>query len=430
MIAKENFRVQLSEICKDYEEKTFLLAVSGGADSMVMATLFHSLGLSFQMAHVNYHLRGTDSDRDEKIVKDFCNKNDVPLHLYHVSEMDKKPENSIELWARNIRYRFFREILEKEQLDCIATAHHLNDQLETFLINLSRGSGIRGLSGIPANNNQILRPMLHFSKKEIYDFAERHHIQFGEDYTNSENDFLRNKIRNDIVPKLLKTNNHFLENFEKSIRFLDEAKRFLEENSEKIFNEISVLENEKIILDKKLLQKQNKIVQFEILRKFGFDDEREIQKIFKAGTGKIFLSEEYELLVNRNLLELKKKTQKKEKKNETIIIAEKAEDFPVQLSAYTGLRFENKTWVFNCKKLIFPLKLRHHKTGDKIFPIGMIGKKSVSKFFKDEKISTFDKPKIWLLCDGNDQILGIVPFRQDRRYAANETAENALIIQL
>jgi len=198
-----NFKENLEVLGEDIFSKKFLLAVSGGADSMVLSHLFrffdssqNGKGLEFQVAHVNYHFRGEDSNLDQKIVEDFCKKNDIKFHLKDVSEEEKTQMKSLQNWARELRYDFFFKILEQENLDYIVTAHHLNDELETFFINLSRGSGIKGLSGIPKNENSILRPLLKFTKAEIYAFAEENHIDFREDKSNEKNDYLRNKIRN------------------------------------------------------------------------------------------------------------------------------------------------------------------------------------------------------------------------------------------
>ncbi|WP_308004042.1 tRNA lysidine(34) synthetase TilS, partial [uncultured Chryseobacterium sp.] len=208
MLNVDNFQNQLKNIVDSPENRSYLLAVSGGADSMVLAHCFNDLGIHFQIAHINYKLRGEDSDLDQKTVADFCERNHIKFHLYKVSEKDQKPEHSIQLWARKLRYEFFRNIQREENLEFLVTAHHLNDQLETFIINLSKAAGINGLSGIPANDNHILRPLLNFTKKEIYEFAEENNIEYREDLSNKKSDYLRNKIRNEIVPKLLETNDH------------------------------------------------------------------------------------------------------------------------------------------------------------------------------------------------------------------------------
>lgn len=292
------FLNQLQQLCPDYRQKKFLLAVSGGADSMVLANLFLSEKLNFEMAHVNYHLREEASNLDEKLVRTFCEENNIKGHFYEVSDKDQKPENSIELWARELRYKFFFEIIDKEEIDLIVTGHHLNDQLETFLINLSKASGLTGLTGIPEKANRILRPLLHFTKKDIYTFSKKHSIDFREDQSNFEEDFLRNRIRLNITPEIEKTNSHFWENFHKSLTYLSEAKSFIEDQLQEILDKILISKtDDKIILDKAKLTAQSDFVKYELLKKFGFPNREEQQKIFKATTGKIFKGEDRKSVV-------------------------------------------------------------------------------------------------------------------------------------
>lgn len=436
MLSPFAFEKQLQNLVKTSDNKTYLLAVSGGADSMVLAFLFNELrisGCKFQVAHINYKLRGEDSDSDQKIVEDFCKKNDVKFHLYEVSKKDKKPENSIQLWARELRYRFFREIQLKENLDFLVTAHHLNDQLETFIINLSKASGINGLSGIPVNENNILRPLLNFSKDEIYRFAEENKIDFREDLSNKKNDYLRNKIRNEIVPKLSETNEQFLENFRKSILYLNQTKDFVNQQINEIEKNISNKSKENTILNKEKLNQETDFIQFEILKKYGFNQPEEIQKIFTAETGSSFHSKEFKLIINRNELIFIKLNSNTEIQEEIFLTntTESNQKPSINLSHHIEIIDEiNKDfdWEFDAEKITHPLKLRTKKEGDLFYPIGFSGKKKVSKFFKDEKLSILAKQKIWLLTDGNDAVLGIIPFRQDRRYAKDEKTQKVLTI--
>ena len=270
MLTKETFHHALRNLLQNPESSNFLLAVSGGADSMALLQLFYSSRFKIQVAHVNYHLRGKDSDADQELVKNFCSVNNIPFHLYEVSDKDQKPENSIQNWARNLRYDFFRKIQKTENLDYLVTAHHLNDQLETFLINLSKAAGIHGLSGIPANENQILRPLLNFTKEEIYTFAKTHHLEFREDVSNQKNDYLRNFIRNEIAPKLFETNENFLQNFGKSLNYLNQTKQFVEEKIQQIELELISEKDHVFYLNKAKLSEQNDLMKFEILKKFGF----------------------------------------------------------------------------------------------------------------------------------------------------------------
>ncbi|AYZ13964.1 tRNA lysidine(34) synthetase TilS [Chryseobacterium arthrosphaerae] len=442
MLKKSSFSYQLENLVQQPEKHTYLLAVSGGADSMVLASLFNGLrktkgnsGYRFEVAHINYKLRGKDSDLDQKVVQDFCEKNHIKFHLYQVSEKDNKPENSIQLWARELRYRFFKEIQEKEDLKFLVTAHHLNDQLETFIINLSKAAGINGLSGIPANDNNILRPLLSFSKKEIYQFAEQNHIEFREDLSNKKSDYLRNKIRNEIVPALMKTNDHFLENFKKSSSYLNQTKDFVQKQIQEIENTLSIFNPEHKILSKEKLDQESGFVKFEILKRYGFNQEEEIPKIFKAENNSSFFSKEYRLIVNRDELIFISKNDEQDTDGEIELIGHfdfSENQININLVDYIESIDEiNKDfeWHFAAEKLQFPLRLRKQKEGDEFYPAGFSGKKKISKFFRDEKLSALVREKTWLLCDSRNHILGVIPLRQDRRYQTDRTTQKKITVK-
>ena len=434
MLNRKTFQLCLQELQADYKNRNFLLAVSGGVDSMVLFDLFTGADLHFEVAHINYKLRELDSEKDRQLVEEICKENKIPFHLYQVTEKDKKPKNSIQDWARNIRYNFFRKIQQERNLDFIVTAHHLNDQLETFIINLSKASGIKGLSGIPANENDIIRPLLAFSKEDIYDFAKENKIQFREDLSNQKNDYLRNKIRNQIVPKLLEVNENFLENFGKSISYLSQTKNFVDEQISEIENEIIIKEEDSLLINKELFLNQSDFAQFEILRKYGFSDLKEIAKIRTAKTGKKFKSSDYELMIDREIFIIQKIATQTDPINqdEEITIEVGSENqaiFPKKLKEEIE-ELGSFNWKFDAATVQFPIKLRRKKEGDFFHPIGMIGKKKISKFFKDEKIPIFGQQKIWLLCDGDDQVLGVIPFRQDRRFAVSKESLEIIKVKL
>lgn len=434
MLSLLKFQNVLEQLQPQSQQKTYLLAVSGGVDSMVLADLFQVLGVKFQVAHINYHLRNEDSKLDQKLVSDFCERYNIPFHLYEVSAKDQKPENSIQNWARELRYQFFRKIQNEQNLEYLVTAHHLNDQLESFIINLSKASGIKGLSGIPANENNIIRPLLNFSKNEIYEFAKENKIEFREDVSNQKTDYLRNKIRHNVVPELEKINDNFLQNFSKSIAILNKTKDVLNDLvNEKINGFESNIEAGQTIIDKEKFSKESDLIRFEILKRFGFNDEKEMQKIFTAQTGSSFFNSEYQLIINRNELILNQRMEDGRWKTEDEEIA--LEIFERNILIPENIKneiqeFGNCNWKIDENKIKLPLKLRKKKEGDVFFPIGMIGKKKVSKFFKDEKISILAKQKIWLLCDANEQIIGVLPFRQDGRFASDDNLINELIITL
>jgi len=417
-----NFQNALKQLLNHSQQKTYLLAVSGGVDSMVLADLFQISGFSFHIAHINYHLRNQDSNQDQKLVSDFCAKHKIPFHLYEVSEKDNQPENSIQNWARELRYQFFREIQKKENLEFLVTAHHLNDQLETFIINLSKASGIRGLSGIPKNENGIVRPLLDFSKDEIYDFANQNQIEFREDLSNQKTDYLRNKVRHIVIPELEKINADFLTNFSKSISYINKTKDFLHKTVKEKIEALKINSSEnQIIIDKLKFSEEADLIRYEILKRFGFSDENEMQKVLTAQTGSLFLNSDYQLVINRNELIFNKKSevgnQTPEKAVVFLEIIENEIIIPGKIKNEIK-EFGNCFWRIDKNKIQLPLKLRRKQESDIFFPIGMIGKKKISKFFKDEKLSILAKQKIWLLCDADEQILGILPFRQDGRFVS------------
>lgn len=300
MLSSETFLQKITALENRPAQKKFLLAVSGGVDSMVLMHLFQALGFEFQVAHVNYKLRAESSDLDQKMVEDYCSRNGIKCHVYEVSETDEKPESSVQLWARNLRYEFFFSILDKEKIDFIVTAHHLNDELETFLINLSRGSGIRGLSGIPASENRIFRPLLDYSKKEIYSFAEENDIPFREDESNAKNDYLRNRFRNTIIPEIEKISPKFLEQFGNSLSYLNDANRFIQNETEKKIAEVSPgFEKERFTINKKELLASEHFIITEIIRRLGFSGD-EINKVISAENGKFFRSKTHEIRITAN----------------------------------------------------------------------------------------------------------------------------------
>jgi len=417
------FQNVLEQLLSQSQQKTYLLAVSGGVDSMVLADLFQVSGFNFHIAHINYHLRNEDSNLDQKLVSDFCEKHKIPFHLYEVSENDNQPENSIQNWARELRYRFFREIQDQENLEFLVTAHHLSDQLETFIINLSKASGIRGLSGIPKNENRIIRPLLDFSKEEIYDFANQNQIKFREDKSNQKTDYLRNKIRHNIVPELEKINPDFLNNFSKSINYINQAKDFIIES---VDNKIKILKinssENQVVIDKGKFSEESELIRYEILKRFGFTDENEMQKVLTAQTGSSFFNSGFQLIINRNELIFEEKLEIRSEDLEEVILEIIDNEIVIPENIKKEIQeFGNCFWKIDQSKVQLPLKLRKKQEGDVFFPIGMIGKKKISKFFKDEKLSILAKQKIWLLCDADEQILGVLPFRQDGRFSSDNS---------
>lgn len=434
MLSEKFFIETLKNLLPNLKQKTFLLAVSGGVDSMVLAFLFKKAGLQFDIAHVNYHLREEDSNLDQELVEKFCIENKIKFHLYDVSEIDNKPQNSIENWARDIRYRFFDDIRQQENLQYLVTAHHLNDQLETFIINLSKASGLKGLGGIPNNENNIIRPLLGFSKQEIYQFALDHNILFREDYTNKENIFLRNKIRNQITPLLLDTNSHFLDNFKKSISIIKDSKNFIDQQIELILKTITISKSEnEIVLNKELLMKESEFVKYEILKDFNLESYLEIDKMLSANNGKFFITKTHKISIGRCEIVIQPKNIELDQ-DEIIelklnLVEQESSTIVISKDYFENGEIDNfNQWIINAKNITFPLKIRRPKADDVFYPIGFNGKKKVSKFLKDKKIPIFVRNRTWILVDQDDQILGVLPYRQDRRFAEEDAKTNVLII--
>lgn len=436
MINFEKFQNEFSLLEESSVDNKFLIAVSGGADSMVLLSLMRDFFSqkrcsAISVAHINYHLRGEDSNLDQKLVTDFCQEYDIPHFVYEVSCVDNKPnEGSIQLWARDLRYAFFREVMQNNNIDYLLTAHHRDDQLETFLINLSRGAGLAGLCGIPKYKNSIFRPMLGFTKQEIYQYAHENKIPFREDKSNKKNDYLRNKIRNTISPLLKDLSPHFLDNFQKSIDYINDCKSFINSELKFFFERNSEMKDNFVFIDKNALKKQNTYLIYEILKTFSFENSTEIDKILHAEVGNIFHSKEYQLLVDRQKYIISKKEHYSQEKNQDNIplTIEKSsvENNTIILEGY-HLQ-EAKIWFLDGDKINFPLKLRPKKEGEYFFPTGMQGKKKVSKFIKDEKISLLEKNKNIVLEDAIGTILGIVPFRQDRRKMGRDSINQFKII--
>jgi len=385
LLSSFTFGASLKKLLPQAHQKTFLLAVSGGVDSMVLLDLCYQLQLSFE---------------DQTLVESWCEKNKIKFHLYDVSEKDEQPENSIENWAREIRYQFFKEILIKNNLDFIITAHHLNDQLETFMINLSKAAGLKGLKGIPAKTEFIIRPLLGFSREEIEVYAKYNHIEYREDYTNAENIFVRNKIRNQITPLLNEINKDFLENFKKSISILKESKDFIDTQIDLIFKSLIREDSAFLILDKTKLAAQSDFVKYEIFTRFGFNNRTEIEKIFNAENGKSFKTNSQSL-------------GKEIKSEEFELNITKTADFVI-LKMPDSSKFSE--WKFDVNLIKLPLKLRQMETGDIFFPKDFNGKKKVSKFIKDEKLNIVERAAVRVLVDSDEQVLGVFPLRQDRRF--------------
>ena len=418
------------------KDKKLLLAVSGGIDSMVLLDLFYKLRFDICVAHCNFQLRGKESDGDELLVRETCQDRYIPyfIETFHTTEFANEKKLSIQLAARKLRYQWFQELLLENQLDYLVTAHHLDDNVETFLINFTRGTGLEGLTGIPAQNGNIIRPLLAFSRLEIENYALENEIQWREDSSNASDKYFRNKLRHDIVPILKELNTGFLDSFQNTLHHLQQAENLVNDASKLVYEKVvEEKESQLEIHLKPLLEFQNyKAYLYQWLKSYGFSAWNDIYDLVEAQSGKQIFSETHFLLKDREKLIL---SVRKSSNEEEIYVIKSLDD---KVNIPLKLRFSKAVNIFethsNCifvdeSKLKFPLTIRKWQEGDYFYPSGMSGKKKLSKYFKDEKYSLLNKENQWLL-GSEDQIVWVVGKRADDRFTSKETTQNIIKIVL
>ena len=298
----------LAEI-NPYKECNFVLAISGGVDSMVLANLFLINNLNFSIAHCNFQLRGKESDDDELFIKKWCSEKDIKLYNKKFSTEDycKNNKLTVQMGARELRYEWFRELIDKEKHDFIVTAHHIDDQLETFIINSIRGTGIDGLVGIPDKINKIIRPLLMSSKDQIIEYSKVNKINYREDSSNDKEDYLRNKIRHSVIPYLKSDDDNVLLKFKTTIENLNSTKIFVQKVISKIRDRVFIYEGENIITDIDLLKDLDPIEFYihELYKDFEFNY-KEVMKLFDSDSGKYISSSNYNMTKQKNNLIISK----------------------------------------------------------------------------------------------------------------------------
>lgn len=416
------------------DNPTLLLAVSGGVDSMVLCDLLLKSNKTFAVAHCNFQLRGIDSDSDEEFVRNYCIQNQLGFYSkkFNVKEYKQSGNFSTQMAARELRYAWFREIMAKNGFDYLVTAHHLNDSLETFLINLSRGTGAEGLKGIGLLNNKIFRPLYNSSKNEILQYAKENGIQWREDVSNAGNDYVRNKIRHQITPVLEEIHPKFLQNFLQTTQILKQDRLLIQDFIELKKKELFKENNSVIHISVEQLKTLHPLHSYlhYFFSEFGFNHPLEIEKLIQSGESGEIRSESYRLIKNRNEL-LLLKTEEIDLSAEFIMKEDEILEKPLYLKfSKSDERDFSAIETLDYGKISFPLRLRKIKTGDVFFPFGMKGSKKLSKFFKDEKFSKIEKENCWLMVDNEDQILYVVGKRIDDRFKITEHTHKFLNIYL
>lgn len=417
-------------------EDKLILGISGGADSVCLMHILLALGYRFDLAHCNFNLRGKETDEDEVFVQELAKKHQLKLHVKQFDTEGYAAENKIstQMAARDLRYAWFNHLLLTKNAKYIAIAHHENDDIETFFINLIRGSGLKGLLGISEKTNSIVRPLMAITRDEIESYLDENKLRYRDDSSNSSVKYLRNKIRHELMPLLAEMNPSIQQTISEEMRILEGVSQVYSCKIEEV--------------RKDLMQEKNGIVQFEtsdllalkplhnylyeLLSPYGFVTIDAIAKALKGQSGKQFFSNTHQLLVDREFIFI---SELDVKKNESITIEEMTKEIkhPIQLNFS---KTDNLEWIKNKNiaqldydKLQFPLTLRRWKKGDKFMPLGMQTFKKLSDFFIDNKFSILDKNKQWLLCSNND-IVWVVGHRIDERYKLQSKTKKVYIAQI
>lgn len=412
-----------------------LLAVSGGIDSMVLAAVFKKLNYTISIAHCNFQLR-KESFLDQKFVEAFADENAIQVYstIFDTATFAEDYKVSIQVAARELRYNWFYELANEHGFDYILTAHHADDNIETLLINLLRGTGIDGLIGIPSQNDLVIRPFLKIPRKRIEQFAEENEVEWREDLSNESDKYVRNKIRHHLIPTLHEINPTYLTSIAKTQDYLRQTQQMAEDAAVMVYQQVAQQADDEIHFNlKKLKQLSNyESYLYYWLREFGFTSWQDIYDLVNAESGKQVFSPTYTLLKNREYFIMSPNT---ENPSEIYYIDENQRDVKVPLkltiqSTDTFANASNNTIFVDAEKLIFPLQIRRWQEGDILLPIGMSGKsKKVSKLFKDEKLSLNEKPRIWLLCS-DEKIIWVIGIRADDRFKVTSSTKNILQIQL
>ncbi|MFD2602809.1 tRNA lysidine(34) synthetase TilS [Flavobacterium suzhouense] len=420
-----------------FKESKLLVAVSGGVDSVVLVHLLKQLNYDVAIAHCNFGLRGEESDGDEKFIRSYASYNAINIFVTHFDTKTFAIDNklSIQVAARQLRYIWFQELLEENSLDYLLTAHHLDDNIETFLINFSRGTGIEGLTGIPQRNGNIIRPLLPFTRENIERYASENSISWREDSSNASDKYLRNRLRHNIIPEIKELNPSFTDSFIQTINNLQQSASLVHDAAIVMYQQIvSEKEGQKHIDIGQLKRLPNfKAYLYQWLNPFGFTSWDDIYALVDAQSGKQIFSANYRLLKDRTVLILEPLKPSDRKVYEISEgLSQINESLIIKLELVDKISSEStKNVVFVNNNLIkFPLFVRKWKEGDYFCPTGMNGqKKKVSKFFKDEKMTLSEKEDTWILTSGNE-IIWIIGRRADDRFKIRNTTDTILKIEL
>ena len=431
----------IDENCLLSHEGLHVVGLSGGSDSVALLHVLKQLGYHVEAAHCNFHLRGAESDRDEAFVKKLCSDFDVKLHLVHF-----KPEDyailhkvSIEMAARDLRYAYFRQLCQDIGAESICIGHHRDDVVETFLMNLLRGSGIHGLTGIKAKNGIVVRPLLCVSRQDIINYLDSIGQDYVTDSSNLVDDVLRNKIRLDVLPLLKEINPSVSENIDKTASYLQEYEKIINNEVEReletiVHQDYSSEAQYVSIPDLNKLPSQE-VFLYEWLSPLGFN-RAQIEQILRhlvGMPGRVFKSRSHALVIDRDrvIVEHQKDPIKPIKIPETgyYYLTDKI-SFKFDIEDIINISRSNNCITIDKDLIKFPLRVRLAEIGDSFCPLGMEGHKLVSDFLTDLKVSLFDKQHQLVVTDANDEIIWVVGRRIDNRYKVTKHTSSILRITL
>jgi tRNA(Ile)-lysidine synthase len=434
--------------CKEFiqSEKLFndgdrlLLGVSGGVDSVVLAYLVDQLYNEFAIAHCNFNLRGKESDGDEAFVANLADLLRVPFFSvsFHTKEIAAERGVSVEMAARDLRYEWFEQVRRQNQFDYILVAHHLDDVLETFILNLTRGTGIRGLSGIKPKVGNVVRPLLFATRNEIEEYASVFGLACRYDSSNEDQGIRRNKIRHSVIPLLEQLNPSFKRNMHQTIGRLYETERIFMEKIEAVRSDLVEPMGDWSRISIEAVKKLNPIATYlyELLRPFSFNGEviSDIIKAMDKEPGNLFYSSAYRLVVDREYLII---TPLADDTSEVFYIEKGTEQLlsPLEMKCsvinYSSdycISKDKQVAVLDFGKLEFPLTIRKWQKGDYFRPLGLDGFKKISDYFIDQKLSIPEKESTWLLLSG-DKVVWVIGRRIDDRFKLTPSTQKIFQIE-
>ncbi len=425
------------------KDKKYIVALSGGADSVCLLLVLQRLGYDVEAAHCNFKLRGEEADRDEQFCVELCKKNDIKIHLVHFDTNFYAISHkiSIEMAARELRYSYFENIRRDIGADAVCVAHHQNDCAETVILNLVRGTGIQGLAGIQPKRDNIVRPLLCVSRDEIESFLARERQDFITDSTNLDDLYVRNKIRLNIIPMMEKINPAAVQNIVKTAIRLNEANKVFCHSIEEASMRVSDSTAEGLVIDIEKLKREvsTEYTLFNILKNYGFNPDQieAIDSNLEAPTGTIYLSESHQLLFNRGKIivteRLNSAISLKIPETGKYVFGDKGEALKVELktvdSTFTISKDKNIA-TLDARNIRFPLIFRNVRNGDRFVPFGMKGSKLVSDYLTDRHRSLNEKRNQMVVEDADGRIIWLAGERTDNRFRVDAATTEVLIITL